>query len=45
MGPYKSYKSYKMDQMTAFSFQLLFGKNGRLILRAKDEKDHPDCYQ
>ena len=27
------------------TFQLVFGKNGRWILRAKDEKDHPDCYQ
>ena len=27
------------------TFQLVFGKNGRRILRAKDEKDHPDCYQ
>ena len=26
------------------TFQLVFGKNRR-ILRAKDEKDHPDCYQ
>ena len=24
-------------------FQLVFGKNGRRILRTKDEKDHPDC--
>ena len=27
------------------TFQLVFGKNGHRILRAKDEKDHPDCYQ
>ena len=27
------------------TFQLVFGKNGRRILRAKDENDHPDCYQ
>ena len=27
------------------TFQLVFGKNGCQILRAKDEKDHPDCYQ
>ena len=26
-------------------FQLVFGKNGRWILHAKDEKDYPDCYQ
>ena len=27
------------------TFQLVFGKNGRRILHAKDENDHPDCYQ
>ena len=27
------------------TFQLVFGKNGRWILSAKDEKDHPNCYQ
>lgn len=27
------------------TFQLVFGKNGRRVLRAKDENDHPDCYQ
>ena len=27
------------------TFQLVFGKNGHRILCAKDEKDHPDCYQ
>ena len=26
------------------TFQLVFGKNGSRILRAKDEKVHPDCY-
>ena len=27
------------------TFQLVIGKNGHLIICAKDEKDHPDCYQ
>ncbi|XP_072136370.1 uncharacterized protein [Mobula birostris] len=27
------------------TFQLVFGKNGRRVLHAKDENDHPDCYQ
>ena len=27
------------------TFQVVFGKKGRRILRAKDEKDHADCYQ
>ncbi len=26
-------------------FQVLFGRNGRRVLRTKEEKDHPDCYQ
>ena len=26
-------------------FRLFLGKIGRRILRAKDEKDHPDCFQ
>ena len=30
---------------TSPHFRLVFGKNGCRILRAKDEKDHPDCYQ
>ncbi len=23
----------------------IFGRNGRRVLRTKEEKDHPDCYQ
>ena len=47
-------KSSEMDRKTVeisvlwsdeSTFQLVFGKNRRRILRAKDEKDHPDCYQ
>ncbi len=26
-------------------FQVFFGRNGRRVLRTKEEKDHPDCYQ
>ncbi len=26
-------------------FQVCFGRNGRRVLRTKEEKDHPDCYQ
>ncbi len=26
-------------------FQVFFGRNGRRVLRIKEEKDHPDCYQ
>ena len=26
-------------------FSLFLGQNGRRIQRAKDKKDHPDCYQ
>ncbi len=26
-------------------FQVFFGRNGRHVLRTKEEKDHPDCYQ
>ncbi len=25
-------------------FQVFFGRNGRRVLRTKEEKDHPDCY-
>ncbi len=25
--------------------QVFFGRNGRRVLRTKEEKDHPDCYQ
>ena len=27
------------------TFQIVFGNCGRSVLRAKEEKDHPDCYQ
>lgn len=27
------------------TFQIVFGNHGRHVLRAKEEKDHPDCYQ
>ena len=27
------------------TFQIVFGNHGRRVLRAKEEKDHPDCYQ
>ena len=27
------------------TFQIVFGNNGRRVLRTKEEKDHPDCYQ
>ena len=33
------------DSGNLFSGQLVFGKNRHRILRAKDEKVHPDCYQ
>lgn len=26
-------------------FHIFFGRNGRRVLRTKEEKDHPDCYQ
>ena len=26
-------------------FQVFFGRNGSCVLRTKEEKDHPDCYQ
>ncbi len=26
-------------------FHVFFGRNGRRVLRTKEEKDHPDCYQ
>ena len=26
------------------TFQIVFGKCGRRVLRTKEEKDHPDCY-
>ncbi len=26
-------------------FSVFFGRNGRRVLRTKEEKDHPDCYQ
>ncbi len=26
-------------------FQVFFGRNGRRVLRTKEEKDHPHCYQ
>ncbi len=26
-------------------FQVFFGRNGRRVLRTKEENDHPDCYQ
>ena len=26
-------------------FQVFFGRNGHRVLRTKEEKDHPDCYQ
>ncbi len=26
-------------------FQVFFGRNGRRVIRTKEEKDHPDCYQ
>ncbi len=26
-------------------FRYFFGRNGRRVLRTKEEKDHPDCYQ
>ena len=35
----------KKNYVNESTFQLVFGKNGRRILRAKDEKDHPDCYR
>lgn len=27
------------------TFQIVFGNCGHSVLRAKEEKDHPDCYQ
>ena len=27
------------------TFQIVFGNHGRRVLQAKEEKDHPDCYQ
>ena len=27
------------------TFQIVFGKCGRCVLRTKEEKDHPDCYK
>ena len=27
------------------TFQTVFGNHGRRVLRAKGEKNHPDCYQ
>ncbi|KAJ0019198.1 hypothetical protein NQD34_006767 [Periophthalmus magnuspinnatus] len=27
------------------TFQIVFGNHGHHVLRAKEEKDHPDCYQ
>jgi len=27
------------------TFLIVFGNPGRRVLRAKEEKDHPDCYQ
>ena len=46
-------KLYEMDRKTVETCFLVrrvhvsacFGKNGHWILHAKDEKDHPDCYQ
>ena len=38
----KSGNIFRSDEST---FQLVFGENGHRILHAKDEKEHPDCYQ
>ena len=27
------------------TFLIFFGNDGRCVLRPKEEKDHPDCYQ
>lgn len=27
------------------TFQILFGNTGHLVVKAKEEKDHPDCYR
>ncbi len=42
-GPSHSGNVY-CGQMNQY-FRYFFGRNGRRVLRTKEEKDHPDCYQ
>ena len=42
-GPKDSGNTFSVQ--TSPHFSLFLEKNGHWILRAKDEKDHPDCYQ
>ena len=45
LGPKSSEMVRKWKHVLWSHFSLFFGKNGCRILRAKNEKDHPDCYQ
>ncbi len=42
-GPSHSGNVY-CGQMNQY-FRYFFGRNGHRVLRTKEEKDHPDCYQ